>query len=92
MDGVIIPSFTGHEIATSMARIMVGEYRADRLADAIVSGDITATVNGEVVPAFEWMLSARPTRVGLTSCRNIANTGWTWSRCFGPCSPRSTRR
>ena len=33
MDGVILPSVTGLEIAASMARIMVGEYRADRLAD-----------------------------------------------------------
>ncbi len=58
MDGVLIPSVTGLEIAASMARIMVGEYRADRIADEVVSKFITATVNDEVVPAYQWMTSA----------------------------------
>ena len=40
-----------------MARIVVGECGADRLADEIVSGFITATVNGETVPAYNWLPS-----------------------------------
>lgn len=55
MDGVVIPSFTGLEVAASMARIMVGEYRADMIADEVVSSFITANVNGEVVPAYQWL-------------------------------------
>ena len=58
MDGVLIPSVTGLEVAASMARILVGECRADRIADEVVSTYITATVNDEVVPAYQWMTSA----------------------------------
>lgn len=58
MDGVLIPSFTGLEVAASMARIMVGEYRADRIADEVVSSFITANVNGEVVAAYQWLTSS----------------------------------
>lgn len=57
MDGVLIPSVTGLEVAASMARIMVGEYRADRIADEVVSTYVTATVNDAVVPAYQWMTS-----------------------------------
>lgn len=58
MDGVLIPSVTGLEVAASMARIMVGEYRADRIADEVVSSFITANVNGEVVPAYQWLTAS----------------------------------
>lgn len=42
MDGVLIPSATGTEIARSMGRIFVDEYRADRLAD-LVLGELRTT-------------------------------------------------
>lgn len=58
MDGVVIPSVTGLETATSMSRILVGEYRADQLADVVVAGYMSVTVNGEIMPAHDWMTSA----------------------------------
>lgn len=57
MDGVLVPSVSVLEVASSMARIMAGEYRADRIADEVVSSFITANVNGDVVPAYQWLTS-----------------------------------
>ena len=76
MDGVIIPSVTGQEVAASMARIMVGEYRADRIADGVVSWYMTATVDGEVVPAFNWMTSADSWASAVEAVAAAAHPRW----------------
>jgi hypothetical protein len=57
MDGVLIPSVTGTEIARSMGRIYVGEYRADRLADLVVGQFISMTVDGDTRPFRSWFAS-----------------------------------
>lgn len=76
MDGVLIPSVAGLEAAASMARIMVGEYRADRLADEVVSRYITASADGEVKPAFIWMTMADTYRENLESVLGRAHPSW----------------
>jgi hypothetical protein len=55
MEGVLLPSVTGTEIARSMARILVAEYRADILADLMIGGLISMTVDGEQVPFAYWL-------------------------------------
>jgi hypothetical protein len=48
---------TGTEIARSMGRIFVGEYRADRLADLVVGEFISVTIDGEPRPFRNWLAS-----------------------------------
>ena len=76
MDGVLIPSVTGLETAASMARIIAGEYRADRLADEIVSQYITASVDGDTRPAFVWLSDAPFYRQNLEDVLGAAHPLW----------------
>jgi len=48
LDGVILPSFTGGEVARSLTRVLADEYRADVIADLIVRQFASAKIEGEV--------------------------------------------
>lgn len=52
--GVIYPPVTPGEFARSISRILIDEYKADRVADAIVGALCTKTANGASSPAHVW--------------------------------------
>jgi hypothetical protein len=76
MEGVLLPSFTGREVAQSMARIMAGEYRADRLADLITSAVASATVDGTPQPAHVWTLFSDTWLSAVRNAVEQAHPGW----------------
>jgi hypothetical protein len=76
MNGVLIPSVTGNETARSMARIMAGEYRADLLAEIVVGGYITATVDGETRPGRTWYVDGNDHVSRLAEVLARAHPAW----------------
>lgn len=56
------PSYTPGEIARSLSRIINHEYRADRLAELVVSGAFWTERDGVRVPLHTWDLSAESYR------------------------------
>ena len=54
LDGVVFPSFTGHEVARSLVRILADEYRADTLADLYLRQLASAEIDGEMRRVGVW--------------------------------------
>ncbi len=56
-EGVVYPSQMPGEIARSLGRILMDEYRADWLSDVIVRGAASKVTDGRREPATQWHLS-----------------------------------
>lgn len=56
LEGVIFPSFTGHEVARSTCRIRAHEYAVDRLADLVLRNGVKALAEGSDEPLGYWEL------------------------------------
>lgn len=54
LDGVTFPSFTGFEVARSLTRILVDEYRADMIADLYIRQLASAEIDGEMHRVGVW--------------------------------------
>jgi hypothetical protein len=54
LDGVTFPSFTPGEIARSISREGLDEYRADAICDIVLAQVASKTVDGASVPAVTW--------------------------------------
>lgn len=76
MDQVILPSITGTEVARSMARIMAGEYRADRLAELVLGSVVTIGADGETKPARTWYSTGARLLDNLVIVLGAAHPRW----------------
>ena len=77
LDGVLLPSVTGTEIARSMGRISSGEYRADRLAELVVGQLITVGVGAEQTrPGCTWDVIGDAWLTTLRSVLADAHPAW----------------
>jgi hypothetical protein len=76
LDGVVFPSVTGTELARSSARVMVGEYQADRLADLLISRFFSVTIDGQTQPYSSWTFEGGHYIGGLAAALESVYPSW----------------
>lgn len=76
LEGVIFPSVTATELARSTARVVIGEYQADRLADTLLSRLLRVTINGESQPYSSWTFEGNGYLEGLADALGSVYPAW----------------
>ena len=76
MAGVVLPSVTPLEGARSGGRILAGEYRADYLAETVISKMATQTGPDGVQPLFLWSLRRQGYVAALHDVLASAHPSW----------------
>lgn len=75
MEGVILPSVTGHEWARSLSRMLADEYRVDRIADYVVSACIQVS-GGEAPDGLEWKVGRDDYLAAAAEVLATVHPGW----------------